>query len=65
MDMWSFATTMYEVYTAKVLFTGRHNNELLKVSTGLLDDDSYYYYCYFDDGDANRDDEGSKRRTTR
>lgn len=30
MDMWSMACSMFEMYTAKVLFPGRHNNEVLK-----------------------------------
>src|SRR6056297_2618611 len=30
MDMWSAGTTMYELYTARVLFPGRHNNEVLR-----------------------------------
>jgi serine/threonine-protein kinase PRP4 len=29
-DMWSAATSMYEMYTGQVLFPGRHNNEVLK-----------------------------------
>lgn len=30
MDMWSAACAMFEMYTAQVLFSGRHNNEILK-----------------------------------
>ncbi len=30
MDMWSAAASMYEMYTAKVMFPGRHNNEIVK-----------------------------------
>ena len=30
MDIWSAACAMFEMYTAQVLFPGRHNNEILK-----------------------------------
>lgn len=30
MDIWSAACAMFEMYTAQVLFPGRHNNEVLK-----------------------------------
>ena len=30
MDMWSTACAMFELYTSRVLFPGRHNNEVLK-----------------------------------
>ena len=29
-DMWSFGCTIFELYTGKFLFTGCHNNEMLK-----------------------------------
>ena len=29
-DVWSTACTIYEMYTGKLLFTGRNNNEMLK-----------------------------------
>lgn len=30
-DMWSSAATLYELYTAKILFPGKTNNEMLKL----------------------------------
>lgn len=30
-DMWSAACTIFELYTGKILFSGRDNNEMLKV----------------------------------
>ena len=30
-DMWSVATTIYELYTGKILFSGKTNNEMLKL----------------------------------
>ena len=30
-DMWSAATTIYELYTGKILFPGKTNNEMLKL----------------------------------
>lgn len=30
-DVWSAAVTMYELYTGKVMFPGRSNNEMLKL----------------------------------
>uniref|UniRef100_A0A0N4ZCX4 Serine/threonine-protein kinase PRP4 homolog n=1 Tax=Parastrongyloides trichosuri TaxID=131310 RepID=A0A0N4ZCX4_PARTI len=29
-DMWSVAVTLYEIYTGKIMFPGRRNNEMLK-----------------------------------
>ena len=31
LDMWSAACTLYELYTAKILFAGKTNNEMLKL----------------------------------
>eukprot|EP00892_Ulva_mutabilis_P012676 jgi/Ulvmu1/9781/UM056_0021.1 len=31
MDMWSIACTIYELFTADILFKGRNNNEMLKL----------------------------------
>ncbi|KAL2918472.1 U4/U6 small nuclear ribonucleoprotein prp4 [Polyrhizophydium stewartii] len=31
LDMWSVACTLYELYTAKILFPGRSNNQMLKL----------------------------------
>lgn len=31
MDMWSIACTIYELFTAEILFKGRNNNEMLKM----------------------------------
>jgi len=30
-DMWSIATTMFELATGKILFQGKSNNDMLKV----------------------------------
>ncbi len=30
-DMWSFGCTLYELYTGKILFPGKTNNEMLKL----------------------------------
>ncbi len=30
-DMWSVACTVYELYTGKILFPGKSNNEMLKL----------------------------------
>lgn len=29
-DMWSVAVTLYEVYTGKIMFAGKSNNQMLK-----------------------------------
>lgn len=29
-DVWSIGCTLYELYTAKILFTGRTNNQMLR-----------------------------------
>ena len=29
-DMWSVAVTLYELYTGKIMFPGKSNNEMLK-----------------------------------
>ena len=31
MDMWSIGCVLYELYTGKILFPGRSNNEMLKL----------------------------------
>ena len=31
MDMWSVGCVIYELYTGKILFPGRSNNEMLKL----------------------------------
>lgn len=36
MDIWSIGVTLVEMYTSKLLFTGRHNNALLKSIMDLL-----------------------------
>jgi serine/threonine-protein kinase PRP4 len=36
MDVWSMGVTLVEMYTSKLLFTGRHNNALLKSIMDLL-----------------------------
>lgn len=35
MDMWSIAATIYELFTADILFKGRTNNEMLKLMMDL------------------------------
>lgn len=30
-DLWSVACTIYELYTGKILFSGKTNNEMLKL----------------------------------
>ena len=30
-DIWSAAVSLYELYTGKVMFPGRSNNEMLKL----------------------------------
>jgi serine/threonine protein kinase len=35
MDMWSIACTIYELFTAEILFKGRNNNEMLKLIMDL------------------------------
>jgi serine/threonine protein kinase len=35
MDMWSIACTIYELFTAEILFKGRNNNEMLKLIMNL------------------------------
>jgi len=30
-DVWSAAVSLYELYTGKVMFPGRNNNEMLKI----------------------------------
>jgi serine/threonine-protein kinase PRP4 len=35
MDMWSIACTIYELFTADILFKGRTNNEMLKLIMDL------------------------------
>jgi len=55
-DMWSIGCTLYELYTGKILFTGRDNNELLrsimecrgKFSNKVLKKSSFID-LYFDD----------------
>ena len=34
-DMWSVGTTLYELYTGKVLFPGKSNNMMLKLMMDL------------------------------
>lgn len=34
-DMWSLACTIYELYTGKILFPGKSNNEMLKLMMEL------------------------------
>lgn len=31
-DMWSIAVTLYELYTGNIMFPGKSNNHMLKVS---------------------------------
>ena len=35
LDLWSVACTVYELYTGKILFPGKSNNEMLKVMMDL------------------------------
>lgn len=35
MDMWSIACTIYELFTADIIFKGRNNNEMLKLIMNL------------------------------
>jgi len=35
LDVWSVATTLYELYTGKILFPGRSNNQMLKLMMDL------------------------------
>ena len=30
-DLWSVATTLFELYTGKIMFSGKTNNEMLKL----------------------------------
>lgn len=30
-DLWSVATTVFELYTGKIMFSGKTNNEMLKL----------------------------------
>ena len=34
-DIWSTATTIYELYTGKIMFSGKTNNEMLKLVMDL------------------------------
>ena len=35
LDMWSVGTTLYELYTGKIMFPGKTNNEMLKLHMDL------------------------------
>ena len=38
LDLWSFGTTVYELYTGKIMFAGHSNNQMLRlfqVSTAI------------------------------
>lgn len=35
LDMWSVGCTLYELYTGKILFPGRSNNQMLKLMMEL------------------------------
>lgn len=34
-DLWSTATTLYELYTGKIMFAGKSNNQMLKFMMDL------------------------------
>ena len=31
LDLWSFGTTVYELYTGKIMFAGHSNNQMLRL----------------------------------
>ena len=45
LDLWSFGTTVYELYTGKIMFAGHSNNQMLRlfqVSTAINGNGTVY-----------------------
>jgi len=49
-DMWSAGCTIYELYTGKILFPGKTNNQVIAVVFYIYSFDAYvinlHYYFY-------------------